>query len=105
MCEKAHDHDSGEAIELESLVKKNKLTFALTHTYTGYPMVRQMRELIASGSIGNLYSGLMAQYYQGWVNQLSMGPAAGITVSGGSDPKQSGSQQLMGDIGLFTLST
>jgi len=75
MCEKPMTMTVDEAIELESLVKKNKLTFALTHTYTGYPMVRQMRELIASGALGTIQR-IDAQYYQGWVNSIIHGPAA-----------------------------
>ena len=51
VCEKPMTITVKEALELEKLVAKNKLTFALTHTYTGYPMVRQMRDLIAKGII------------------------------------------------------
>ena len=53
VCEKPMTMTVGEAEELEKLVKKKKLTFALTHTYTGYPMIRQMRDMIAKGLLGN----------------------------------------------------
>ena len=47
VCEKPMTMTVEEALELEKLVSETKLTFALTHTYTGYPMVRQMRDLIS----------------------------------------------------------
>jgi len=43
-----------EAEELEKLVAEKKLTFALTHTYTGYPMIRQMRDIISKGLLGTI---------------------------------------------------
>ena len=41
----------------------------VTYTYTGYPMVRQMREMIKNGSLGNIQK-IDAQYYQGWINPI-----------------------------------
>ncbi|MDD2525250.1 MAG: Gfo/Idh/MocA family oxidoreductase, partial [Bacteroidales bacterium] len=67
MCEKPMTVTVEEAEELERLVKKQKLSFALTHTYTGYPMVRQMKGLIAKGVLGTIQR-VDAQYYQGWIN-------------------------------------
>ena len=64
ICEKPMTMNSEEALELEALVKEHKVTFALTHTYTGYPMVRQMKSMIASGVIGKIQK-VDAQYYQG----------------------------------------
>jgi predicted dehydrogenase len=102
MCEKPMTMTVEEAVELENLVKKNKLTFALTHTYTGYPMVRQMRELIASGVLGTIQR-IDAQYYQGWVNSIIHGSDSRITGVWRFDPAQSGASSCMGDIGVHAF--
>jgi predicted dehydrogenase len=102
MCEKPMTMTVEEAIELENLVKRNKLTFALTHTYTGYPMVRQMREIIASGALGTIQR-IDAQYYQGWVNSIIHGAGSRITGVWRFDPAQSGASSCMGDIGVHAF--
>ena len=55
ICEKPVTNTAAEAVELEELVNKHKVVFALTHTYTGYPMVRQMKSMIADGVIGDIH--------------------------------------------------
>jgi len=102
MCEKPMTITVAEAEELESLVTKNKLTFALTHTYTGYPMVRQMREMIASGILGTIQR-VDAQYYQGWVNSIIHGSDSRITGVWRFDPAQSGASSCMADIGVHAF--
>jgi predicted dehydrogenase len=102
MCEKPMTVTVEEAIDLENLVAKNKLTFALTHTYTGYPMVRQMREMIASGVPGTIQR-IDAQYYQGWVNSIIHGSDSRITGVWRFDPAQSGASSCMGDIGVHAF--
>jgi predicted dehydrogenase len=102
MCEKPMTMTVEEAVELENLVNDNKLTFALTHTYTGYPMVRQMREMVASGILGTIQR-IDAQYYQGWVNSIIHGSDSRITGVWRFDPKQSGSSSCMGDIGVHAF--
>lgn len=102
MCEKPMTITVEEAIDLENLVAENKLTFALTHTYTGYPMVRQMRELIASGVLGTIQR-IDAQYYQGWVNSIIHGSDSRITGVWRFDSAQSGVSSCMGDIGVHAF--
>jgi predicted dehydrogenase len=102
MCEKPMTMKVEEAEELESLVGKKKLTFALTHTYTGYPMVRQMREMIASGMLGTIQR-IDAQYYQGWVNSIIHGAGSRITGVWRFDPELSGVSSCMGDIGVHAF--
>jgi predicted dehydrogenase len=102
MCEKPMTMTVEEAEELENLVNRNKLTFALTHTYTGYPMVRQMREMISSGMLGTIQR-IDAQYYQGWVNSIIHGADSRITGVWRFDPKQSGASSCMGDIGVHAF--
>ena len=102
VCEKPMTMTVNEALELEKLVEKNKLTFALTHTYTGYPMVRQMRELIASGVLGTIQR-IDAQYYQGWINSIIHGTGSRITGVWRLDPKHAGASSCMGDIGVHAF--
>ncbi|MFN8242092.1 MAG: Gfo/Idh/MocA family oxidoreductase [Bacteroidales bacterium] len=102
MCEKPMTMTVAEAEELETLVGKNGLTFALTHTYTGYPMVRQMREMIKSGILGTIQR-VDAQYYQGWVNSIIHGTDSRITGVWRFDPSQSGVSSCMGDIGVHAF--
>jgi predicted dehydrogenase len=102
VCEKPMTMTVNEAVELEKLVAKTKLTFALTHTYTGYPMVRQMRDIIASGALGNIQR-IDAQYYQGWINSIIHGTESRITGIWRLDPKHAGASSCMGDIGVHAF--
>lgn len=102
VCEKPMTMTVEEALELEKLVKSNKLTFALTHTYTGYPMVRQMRDIIASGALGTIQR-IDAQYYQGWINSIIHGTGSRITGVWRLDPKHAGVSSCMGDIGVHAF--
>jgi predicted dehydrogenase len=102
VCEKPMTMTVNEAVELENLVKKSKLTFALTHTYTGYPMVRQMRDLIAKGVLGTIQR-IDAQYYQGWINSIIHGTGSRITGIWRLDPKHAGVSSCMGDIGVHAF--
>jgi predicted dehydrogenase len=91
-----------EATELEEIVGRTKLTFALTHTYTGYPMIRQMRDMIASGVLGTIQR-IDAQYYQGWINSIIHGTESRITGVWRLDPKHAGASSCMGDIGVHAF--
>lgn len=100
-CEKPVTLTSEEALILRDLVEKNKLVFCLTHTYTGYPMVREMRERIAAGEIGTLQR-VEAQYLQGWINPIIHGGDAKLAVWR-LDPKVAGISSCMGDIGVHAF--
>jgi predicted dehydrogenase len=102
ICEKPMTITVEEALELEKLVLKNQLTFALTHTYTGYPMVRQMRELITQGFIGTIQR-VDAQYYQGWVNNLIHSTDNKMAKFWKMDPDHVGVSSCMGDIGVHAF--
>ena len=67
ICEKPMTTTYEEALTLKNTAEKAKKLFAVTYTYTGYPMVRQMREMITSGELGNIQK-IDVQYYQGWIN-------------------------------------
>jgi len=102
VCEKPMTMTVEEAIDLEQLVEKKKLTFALTHTYTGYPMIRQMRDIISKGLLGNIQR-IDAQYYQGWINSIIHGTESRITGVWRLDPKHAGVSSCMGDIGVHAF--
>ena len=101
ICEKPMTTTFKEAKLLEGAVAKSKIVFALTHTYTGYPMVRQMREMIKSGVLGEIHK-VDAQYYQGWINTLIHDPEKRKTTWR-LDPEKSGISCCMGDIGVHAF--
>jgi predicted dehydrogenase len=102
VCEKPMTMTVEEAEELEKIVHEKKLTFALTHTYTGYPMVRQMKDMIAKGTLGTIQR-IDAQYYQGWINSIIHGTESRITGVWRLDPKHAGASSCMGDIGVHAF--
>jgi predicted dehydrogenase len=102
VCEKPMTMTVDEAVELENIIQETKLTFALTHTYTGYPMVRQMRALIEKGILGTIQR-IDAQYYQGWINAIIHGSGSRITGVWRLDPKHAGVSSCMGDIGVHAF--
>ena len=102
VCEKPMTLTVKEAEELEKLVADKKLTFALTHTYTGYPMIRQMRDIISKGLLGTIQR-IDAQYYQGWINSIIHGTESRITGIWRLDPKHAGASSCMGDIGVHAF--
>ena len=94
LCEKPLAMSSAEALELEALVKKNGKLFCLMHNYTGFPMVRQARQLIAEGKLGTIRK-VNVEYSLGWLAAPNAGKQAAWRV----DPKQAGISGCMGDIG------
>lgn len=101
ICEKPVTFSSIEAIELQEIVIDKGLVFALTHTYTGYPLVREMKRRIEAGDIGELQR-VEAQYLQGWINPIIHGGDAKLAVWR-LDPKVSGISSCMGDIGVHAF--
>ncbi|MDH5398853.1 MAG: Gfo/Idh/MocA family oxidoreductase [Cyclobacteriaceae bacterium] len=97
VCEKPMTFSTDEALELDRLVKETGLTFALAHTYTGYPMVKQARDMIKAGELGKIRK-VVVEYPQGWLStpleQTGQQQAAWRT-----DPKKSGKAGSVGDIG------
>jgi len=101
ICEKPVTNTAAEAVELEALVNKHKVVFALTHTYTGYPMVRQMKSMIADGVIGDIQK-VDSQYYQGWINPVIHDKEKRKSVWR-LDPAKAGQSCCMGDIGVHAF--
>lgn len=97
MCEKPVTLTVGEAVELEKLVKKTGLVFGLMHTYTGYPMVKLARDMVAAGDLGKIRK-VVVQYPQGWLYKLT--GRENMQAAWRTDPKRSGRAGCMGDIGV-----
>jgi predicted dehydrogenase len=98
LCEKPVTTSVAQADELERLVQSRGVIFAVAHTYTGYPMVRQLRAMVAAGLIGTIQR-VHVQYYQGWVNPLLRDPDKRRGVWR-LDPARSGDSSCIGDIGV-----
>src|SRR5690606_17102454 len=101
ICEKPMTTSYAEAKSLQETLERAGTVFALTHTYTGYPMVRQMREMIREGAIGKVHK-VDAQYYQGWMNPIIHDKEKRATVWR-LDPKKAGISSCMGDIGVHAF--
>ena len=101
ICEKPMTTTYEEAKTLRDTHQKAGTVFAVTHTYTGYPMVRQMREMIKAGALGKIHK-VDARYYQGWINTIIHDKAKRSTVWR-LDPKKAGISSCMGDIGVHAF--
>ena len=101
ICEKPMTMNYEEAKTLEEAHQKSGKVFALTHTYTGYPMVRQMREMIKAGALGKIHK-VDVRYYQGWINTIIHDKEKRATVWR-LDPTKAGISSCMGDIGVHAF--
>ncbi|HEY1721789.1 MAG TPA: Gfo/Idh/MocA family oxidoreductase [Magnetospirillaceae bacterium] len=86
-----------EAKELEKAVRKSRLVFGLTHTYTGYPMVRQAREMVAAGLLGKIRM-VQVEYPQDWLSE-PLEKSGNKQAVWRTDPKRTGPAGSLGDIG------
>jgi predicted dehydrogenase len=86
-----------EAKQLKQKVEETGLTLCLTHTYSGYPMVKQAKAMIADGKLGKIRK-VWVEYPQGWLSRLSE-REGNPQAAWRTDPKKSGKSSVMGDIG------
>ena len=101
ICEKPLTTTHAEALELEAIQSEKQVVFAVTYTYTGYPMVRQMKQMIAEGAIGEVQK-VDLQYYQGWINPFMHQPELRKSVWR-LDPEKGGLSCCIGDIGTHAF--
>lgn len=97
MCDKPMTLDLAEARELEQLVEKSGLLFGLTHNYTGYPLVKEAREMVRSGKLGKIRK-VVVEYPQGWLG-TALEQSGQKQAAWRTDPKRAGASCCMGDIG------
>lgn len=96
VCDKPMTFDLGQAEELANVVDNSDVVFALTHNYTGYPLVRQAREMIMSGELGEIQA-VRTQYIQGWL-RTRLEAESQKQASWRTDPTKSGAAGCFGDI-------
>jgi predicted dehydrogenase len=97
VCDKPMTLNLSEALELRDAVRRTRKVFALTHNYTGYPMVKEARELVRAGALGNILKVVM-EYSQGWLlNPIDQ--AGQKQASWRTDPQRAGASGCIGDIG------
>lgn len=101
ICEKPLTTSYKEAKILQSTLQKAGVVFAVTYTYTGYPMIRQMREMISNGDIGKVQK-IDVQYYQGWINPIIHDKEKRASTWR-LDPEKSGISCCVGDIGTHAF--
>jgi predicted dehydrogenase len=101
MCDKPITTTLADALQLAEIVQRSGLIFGLTHNYTGYPMVRQAREMVRDGALGNLRV-IQVEYAQDWL-------ATPVEATGHkqaawrTDPSRSGPAGCLGDIGTHAF--
>lgn len=93
-----------QALQLDAKVKETGLILCLTHTYTGYPMVKEARELVKNGALGKIRK-VYVEYKQGWLSKLTE-REGNAQAAWRTDASKSGKSGVMGDIGThaFNLS-
>ena len=101
ICDKPMTFDLEQAEELAGLVEQSSVTFALTHNYTGYPLVRQAREMVLSGELGEIQA-IRATYIQGWLRRR-LEDDNQKQASWRTDPSKSGAAGCFGDIGTHAF--
>ena len=101
ICDKPVTTNVDDAVALKKIVAQSQKVFCLTHTYTGYPMVRQMRELIKQGELGDIQR-VDVQYYQGWVNPVIHGESSSLNIWR-LNPDKAGISSCMADIGVHAF--
>lgn len=90
-----------QAKQLKEKLKQTGLTLLLCHTYTGYPMVKQAKQMLKEGALGKIRK-VFVEYPQGWLSTL-LEKTGQAQASWRTDPKKSGAAGCMGDIGTHAF--
>lgn len=98
MSDKPATYNLAEALELRELVEKTGLLYGLTHTYTGYPLVKEARARISAGELGKIRK-IVVEYPQGWLAAREE-DADNKQAAWRLDPARAGISSCMGDIGV-----
>jgi predicted dehydrogenase len=97
ICDKPLTTTVAEAEALVALVKRSGKVFVVTHNYTGYPMVRQARAMVANGDLGEIRL-VQAEYLQDWLTER-LEASSHKQAAWRTDPARSGAGGCIGDIG------
>ena len=98
VCEKPLAFSLEQAKELKQIVESSGKVFALTHNYTGYPMVKEARAMVASGQLGRILK-VVVEYPQGYAITALKDEEDGAISNWRMDPNVSGASNCIGDIG------
>ncbi|MGN6545962.1 MAG: Gfo/Idh/MocA family protein [Aureliella sp.] len=96
VCDKPMTFDLKQAEQLMQAVEKSNVVFALSHNYTGYPLVRQAREMILNGELGEIQA-IRSCYIQGWL-RTRLEESDQKQAAWRTDPSKSGAAGCFGDI-------
>ena len=102
ICDKPMTATMDDAHELMRAIKSSKAHFFLTHNYSGYPVIREMRSLVKNGELGNLRI-VKGAYLQGWLGSKEEDSGSNKQAEWITDPKRSGAAGAVGDIGSHTM--
>lgn len=98
MSDKPLAFSTSEAAKLVQQVQETNLLFGLTHNYTGYPMIKEAREIVQSGDIGDVRR-ISIEYIQGWLSTAEENTGENKQAEWRTDPARSGAGGCIGDIG------
>ncbi|MGG5889699.1 Gfo/Idh/MocA family protein [Falsiroseomonas sp. HC035] len=101
ICEKPLCHTAADARSLEQAAGTSRALFALTHNYTGYPLMRQAREMVAAGTLGDLRV-VQVEYAQDWLTN-ALESTGQKQAAWRTDPQRSGAGGSIGDIGTHAF--
>ncbi len=102
ICDKPMTATMDEALELMKAIKSSNAHFFLTHNYSGYPVIREMRSLVKNGELGNIRI-VKGAYLQGWLGSKEEDTGSNKQAEWRTDPKRSGAAGAVGDIGSHTM--
>jgi predicted dehydrogenase len=91
-----------EAFVLKRIANKSSALLCLTHTYTGYPMIKEAKYLISEGKLGEIRK-IYVEYPQGWLSKLEEADKGNKQAGWRTDPAKSGIAGAMGDIGTHAF--
>ena len=101
ICDKPLTASLEDALDLKRVVEETGLLFAVTYNYSGYPMVRQAREMIRSGDLGNLRV-VQVEYPQEWLS-TDLESTGQKQAAWRTDPARAGAGGSLGDIGTHAF--
>ncbi|GAB5441970.1 MAG: Gfo/Idh/MocA family oxidoreductase [Fuerstiella sp.] len=101
ICDKPMTFDFDQAKQLVEAVENSNVVFAVSHNYTGYPLVRQAREMIQSGELGEIQA-IRSNYIQGWL-RTRLEEEDQKQAAWRTDPGKSGAAGAFGDIGTHAF--
>ena len=102
ICDKPMTATMDDAHDLMPAIQSSKAHFFLTHNYSGYPVIREMRSLVKNGELGKLRI-VKGAYLQGWLGSKEEDSGSNKQAEWRTDPKRSGAAGAVGDIGSHTM--